>query len=65
MKKVLTEGATIHCDACGVVQEYSVEDYVIQGLLGEASRCHDECWNCGASFSVEFTGDEYIVRTEV
>lgn len=52
MAAILHHGDTLKCPLCNKVQEGPVEDYVVPGRIGESSEQEDECWDCGASFTV-------------
>lgn len=52
MAVTLKKGDTVRCPLCNTAQEGPVEDFVVPGYIGEASEAEDDCWSCGAHFTV-------------
>lgn len=62
----LKSGEIVRCPKCHVEQDEGlVDNYVIPGEVGEASRAQDTCYECGAEFSVERLKDgTFVVELE-
>lgn len=59
---VLKSGDTLRCPKCHVEQDEGlVDNYVVPGKFGEASRAEDTCFECGTEFSVHRRKDGMFV----
>jgi len=53
LSTIVQKGAPTVCPHCKVQQEGPVEDYVIPGYVGSASRATTDCDSCYEDFTVE------------
>ena len=51
-----------NCPHCDAKQDDLLEDWVVPGRTGPASRTREKCYNCGKVFVVEYTGNEFTVE---
>lgn len=63
---ILKTGEIIHCPHCHEAQdEGQVENYVIPGRVGEASRAEETCHECDGEFWVMLQKDgTFLVDTD-